>query len=189
MSIIEGREGRMKRFICTVLALFVCAAALASCKREAGAKSTTTTNVTGTTYNGSLVNGLPVYVNGAIPLLPESSLEPFAYQRHFRDIYYTVQLELLCSVSQQDFAAWRQSEIKKAAEEGRGGKEPTEMMLLAFVKHFNVSRAEFDKGVEALIHHWTSIGVANTNELHEIPNADIIYTFDNKIINEYYRRA
>jgi hypothetical protein len=25
-------------------------------------------------------------------------------------------------------------------------------------------------------------------EDHEIPNADIIYTFDNDIINEYYRR-
>jgi hypothetical protein len=33
------------------------------------------------------------------------------------------------------------------------------------------------------------LGIDMTNEENELPNGDIIYTFDNDIINEYYRRA
>jgi hypothetical protein len=144
-----------------------------------------TTQPVATTYNGSLVNGLPVYVDGAIPLVSEDEFEPVRYTRHYRRAYYTVLGEFLGLVPQNDLEKWTTSYVANSSS----NVEPTEMMLVSFVKHFNIPRAEFDKGVEALIHHWTSIGVANTNELHEIPNADIIYTFDNKIINEYYRRA
>jgi hypothetical protein len=183
MSITAGRE-KMKRFICTVLVLFVCAAALASCKREAGAKSTTTTNVTGTTYNGSLVNGLPVYVDGAIPLRADWELELLYKPLLYRNLYYDVSGTFSDLVPNKEYMQWS-TELRKTYDQ----TGPHEMELASFVKHFQIPRATFDKAVQFLINAWTSMGIANTDEMYEIPNADIIYTFDNKIINEYYRRA
>lgn len=70
--------------------------------------------------------------------------------------------------------------------------EPQEMYLVSFVKHFKISREDFEAACEKKRLRFEELHNVNghdiSDEAHEIPNADIIYTFDNEIINEYYRR-
>lgn len=66
------------------------------------------------------------------------------------------------------------------------------MYLVSFVKHFKIPREDFEKCVENIrqTYEWfhDTHGDDISDEIHELPNADIIYTFDNEIINNYYRR-
>lgn len=72
-----------------------------------------------------------------------------------------------------------------------------EMLLVSFVKQFNISKEDFEKANEEwirIINEWGDTPVtppfdtAHEAELCEVPNADVIYTFDNEFIKEYYKR-
>ena len=63
-----------------------------------------------------------------------------------------------------------------------------EMFLVVFVKRYDIKREDFEKVVKRDIEFYLELGWDLTNELAEPPNADIVYTFDNEIINAYYRR-
>jgi len=65
-----------------------------------------------------------------------------------------------------------------------------EMMYVMFIKYFNIPKEEFVIAVEnqRLIHIKWGDDMTTPMESNELPNADIIYTFDNEIINAYYRR-
>ena len=66
------------------------------------------------------------------------------------------------------------------------------MYIISFIKHFNISKDDFKKACEQRKlqnEEWAALHNNDiNNEKLEIPNADIIYTFNNTIINEYYRR-
>jgi len=57
-----------------------------------------------------------------------------------------------------------------------------EMLLALFVKKFNITRAQFDKANK----EWGEFIGENDLTEYEIPNADIIYTFNSKLISDYY---
>lgn len=63
-----------------------------------------------------------------------------------------------------------------------------EMPLVTLIKHFQVPKHVFVAKVEEMREAWLASGDDLSAEINELPNADIIYTFDNEIINEYYRR-
>ena len=63
-----------------------------------------------------------------------------------------------------------------------------EMPLVTLVKHFKVPKHVFVAEVERHRKVDLSLGKDLSEERYELPNADIIYTFDNEIINAYYRR-
>jgi len=64
-----------------------------------------------------------------------------------------------------------------------------EMPLVTLVKHFRVPKHVFVAEVEKNRQiHSTFDGYDPSSETQELPNADIIYTFDNDIINAYYSR-
>jgi len=62
------------------------------------------------------------------------------------------------------------------------------MRLKMFVEYFDISKESF----ELFVNTEKDISLENdeilTNEENELPNPDIIYTFDNEIIDAYYRR-
>ena len=69
------------------------------------------------------------------------------------------------------------------------------MHMAAVIKHFNISREDVERELEAskistLAQPETYNVKANETdkEGRELFNPDIIYTFDNEIINAYYRR-
>ena len=64
-----------------------------------------------------------------------------------------------------------------------------EMPLVTLVKRFQVPKHVFVAEVEKMRKIKSTFdGYDPTAETQEFPNADIIYTFDNDIINAYYRR-
>jgi hypothetical protein len=126
---------------------------------------------------------LPRYVDGSIKLLPQDELEGFReYEMSYRYIYYVVDGFYTDLVPLDEF-----HELMKSYE--GSDHENHEMLLAVTLKHFNVTREKFDEATEKYIAAKQSLGFDITDERYEIPNGDIIYTFDNDIINEYYRRA
>jgi len=63
-----------------------------------------------------------------------------------------------------------------------------EMPLVTLVKYFRVPKHVFVAEVERKREHYTKMGDDLSMEINELPNPDIIYTFDNDIINAYYSR-
>lgn len=127
--------------------------------------------------------GLPVYVPGSIQLMDRKS-DMFDFERKYRQTYYTISgsfIDLLSDEEKVDFYAW----IGEDSKENNYGEYREEMMLVSFVKRYNISREEFDRAVERDISLTSPESLKM--ETREPPNADIIYTFDNEIINEYYR--
>jgi len=69
--------------------------------------------------------------------------------------------------------------------------EPTEMAMVTFIKAYNIPKKAMEEVVQSLIDSCLEEGFGGRdflNEAYEIPNLDIIYTFDNRIIDAYYRR-
>ena len=88
--------------------------------------------------------------------------------------------DLLDEKQLEDFFAWSEQERVRT----NYGRDQDEMFLVSFVKRYNIPREAFDEAVDKFIasnREWV------TEEEYEVPNADIIYTFDNEIINYYYR--
>ena len=67
-------------------------------------------------------------------------------------------------------------------------EEVTEMMLVTLIKADNVPKEKFEEAIRKEAEDRISRGLDLSSEACELPNADIIYTFDNEIINAYYRR-
>lgn len=67
------------------------------------------------------------------------------------------------------------------------------MYTVSFVKYFNIPREVFDKACDEFIERIGYLherdGDDISTESYELPNADIIYTFDNEITNNYYLLA
>jgi len=60
--------------------------------------------------------------------------------------------------------------------------------LMRFVQHFNISREDFDAAIGMLRGFYIEWGWDLADEFNELPNADIIFTFDNDLIRYFYRR-
>jgi len=125
---------------------------------------------------------LPQYTPGDITL--HSSGEQLLFQdlskpMQFRYVFYGVPGKLQALVGMMDSYYWLENEWHRAEDT---------MILMHFVKHFNISREDFDDAIESRRAFSLQMGYDLTDEEHELPNADIIYTFDEDIIRYYYRR-
>ncbi len=132
-------------------------------------------------------SSLPVYQPGSIELVSQEN-DYYNFERKYRHIYYTIYGafdSLLTEEELKDYDEWFD---KKAKEEGYGEFQE-EMFLVSRIKRHNSAQEECDLWVEELKKSNESWRLDMTHEENELPNADIIYTFDNDIINEYYRYA
>lgn len=130
-------------------------------------------------------SNLPEYKPGSIKLEPQDQ-DDYKFTRKYRIIYYQICGEftdLLPEDARQDFMNWADEESKKNGY----GENQNEMLLVSFVKRYNISRTDFDKAVKAYVDARNKTGEDLYSEENEVPNGDIIYTFDNEIINRYYR--
>jgi hypothetical protein len=130
---------------------------------------------------GSSQSPLPTYTPGSIKLEP-GVVSDYDFTPTKRRLYYGIPgpFEALAP----------EGTINELFEKDKDiYTEPQEMLLVTLVKHCNISRQDFDKAVEEYKEMCASAGYDMAHEEAEIPNADIIYTFDNEIINAYYRRA
>lgn len=125
------------------------------------------------------------YQPGSIQLTDQDR-DDYDFNRPYRALYYTIYgvfLELVDDTQRQDLYDW----LEKSSIETNYGETQDEMLLVSLVKRYNISKEEFVKAVDRYI---SNNQISSSYMLHEdveIPNADIIYTFDNEIINHYYR--
>lgn len=125
------------------------------------------------------------YVPGTI-LLDNQDDDDYSFQRSYRALYYSVYgefFELLTEEQLMDSVDW----LEEQSAQMKYGELQEEMLLVSFVKRYKISRKDFDTAVELYISHQGFISATMLHESSEIPNADVIYTFDNEIINYYYR--
>jgi len=149
--------------------------------------TSTSPNETGSlpTTSTTVSPNLPKYVDGTIEILPEDELLlDFPFEMNFRWIYYGLPGAYGDMVPHDEAF----EEFMRPYEE-TNHQEPQVMILAMMIQYFNIPREEFDKAEEIYIDNRISMGMDMTTELYEVPNGDIIYTFDHAIINEYYRRA
>ncbi len=116
----------------------------------------------------------------------------------YRYNYYSIPYQFIELVGEENYTNWYNSLDKS------NFYEIEEMLMVTFIKHFNISKADFDEANVKNADVYKELGVnpiyppyvypdeykdySYNNEAYEIYNADIIYTFDNELINEYYAR-
>jgi len=128
---------------------------------------------------------LPVYTPGLVELNPgeDYCVEDGVYfKRSYRLIYYRIPSPIDDLAGEEGYAFLDETSAQA------GSEELPEMLLVSYVKKFNISKEIFENALIEIKNNYHNAGVDTKNEEYEIPNADIIYTFDNDIINEYYRR-
>lgn len=109
--------------------------------------------------------------------------------RKYRVIYYSVPYQFVLLVGQDKYDEWKTQIADKTTD------DLNEMKIKRFVEYFNISREDFDKAnlefAKVLKGDFDIKLMVNPKdyadqEIEEIYNADIIYTFDDEIINNYY---
>ncbi len=109
--------------------------------------------------------------------------------RKYRDRYYSVPYQFAVLVGTDTFWEW---DSQYDSEEYAANDK---MVIKEFVQYFNISREDFDRAnlefAKVVIKGFGGTPVMNpkdfaNQEIHEIYNSDIIYTFDDTIINDYY---
>lgn len=129
---------------------------------------------------------LTEYRPGSVKLEPQDQDE-FSFERKYRLAYYRIWgyfTECLTEEETADYMQW----VDEYNKSTNYGETQEEMLLVTYIKRYNISRAEFDAAVEKMQAEMpTEDGVIY--EESEVPNGDIIYTFDNEVINRYYRYA
>lgn len=77
--------------------------------------------------------------------------------------------------------------LESIAKSTNGGADMEEMYIVSLIKHFNISRETVQKAYDAYMAYSKLDMSKPISEYREPPNLDIIFTFDNEIINYYYR--
>jgi hypothetical protein len=144
---------------------------------------TTTTLVTTTTVMVA-TKPLPTYKPGSIKLDDGGLFEEFPIEPHYRWVYYGIGGGIHTLVDDEKADEW----IKNFDKQWPNGEERTKMIMAHFLKDFNIPKQVFIDKVNKTKQVWLDGDVDLTQEEWELPNADIIYTFDDEIINNYYRR-
>ncbi len=127
---------------------------------------------------------LPEYVPGSIKL-QDQDMDDYPFERKYRITYYRLWGEfedLLSEEEKKDMETW----FEEFCASTDYGETAEEMLLVSFLKRYQITREEFDAALERYI-AYNEVYVDFNDEEWEIPNGDILYTFDNEIINHYYR--
>jgi len=115
---------------------------------------------------------------GSVDLLDNNYYDD-GVDRLYRLTYYRIPGVISDLVPDDKYMAWADQYFWNKKDEF------TEMPLVTFVKHFDIPREDFERAIAklAILHAENGTG----DEEFEVPNADVIYSFDNETINRYYR--
>ena len=186
--------------VCSLLALLVL---MSACDAKnpsdpmSTTKGTTESTAANTTDNTTMLvvsPTLPVYDPGSIKLIPEEAIredENWPFFPKYRLVYYTIDGVYRDLYDDDRAEEWGKVMKKKHIINGVYA-EADEMDYVTLVKYFQIERVDFEKAIEKQMQNLIELlGMNETNrngEGFELPNADIIYTFNNEKINDYYSR-
>ena len=101
----------------------------------------------------------------------------------YRQCYYDVPYDFVILIGEEEFDGWY-DEIYEF--------NPDKSQIVSFVQYFNISKEDFEKTNLQMAKSFAEFNPTmrpldyENQQTYEIYNADIIYTFDDEIINEYY---
>ena len=101
----------------------------------------------------------------------------------YRQRYNSVPYDFVMLVGEEEFDRWY-DEIYEF--------NPDKSQIVSFVQYFNISKEDFEKTNLQMAKSFAEFNPTmrpldyENQQTYEIYNADIIYTFDDEIINEYY---
>jgi hypothetical protein len=130
---------------------------------------------------------LPEHIPGAVLLNPNvKQLRHWADPpMRSRNAFYFIPQGIVDIVGCDAFWAW--DEMYAQHHRGNWNSE-----LMELVRYFDISREDFDaviKQLRIVYESMASRGIIDINcERFELPNADVIFTFDNDLIRWFYRR-
>jgi len=104
----------------------------------------------------------------------------YGYQRHYRYKYYGLPGYIVELVPIEEYQVWCDNELKPYSE-----TEPTEPHIFSFIKKFDISFEEFEREVKESYLFWRNLK-SFSNEEDELPNPQLLYTFNLERINDYY---
>ena len=181
----------MKKLL-IILTVCILLFGLSSCSGEKSENQTTTSPVTSV----SVENSTDVSENETTELatnIQENISNDVGggdiLQDKYRVRYYNITTEFAKLADSLEVRAWEEKIYEDSPN------ETNEMVMKRFVQDFNISREDFDKANHELAVSFSQelqeAPMMNpkdylNQEIYEVYNADIIYTFDDEIINEYY---
>lgn len=109
--------------------------------------------------------------------------------RKYRNNYYQIPLSFAQLIDSDTYSKW-----EKEYYANNYADNTNVMVMVAFVKEFDISKEDFERANleyakfidEVYSHICLDPQDYADQEMQEIYNTEIIYTFDNDIINEYY---
>jgi hypothetical protein len=137
--------------------------------------------------NISIPKEIPEFIpEGGSGLTAKEAMQEFmfSFEPPYRIRYYEISGFISELVDPNEADLWDES--RRFVE-----NLPEEMAVVSFVKYFQIPKETFKKAAEEEVQRFIDSGLEeylNRLEAFEPYNVDIIYTFDNEIINEYYRR-
>ncbi|MBE6771966.1 MAG: hypothetical protein E7547_07485 [Ruminococcaceae bacterium] len=170
----------MRKLISVILAIVISLSVLcliSACNKETKENLTTTRSSLATELNQQIINNENDVGGGDLSLTK------------YRRIYCNIPRPFSNLVDLFEFQDWYEDVIKNDPNK-------TEIMpMKLFIQEFNISREDFDRANL----EWAKIIIKGfkgkpmmdpqdfaNQETDEVYNADIIYTFDDEIINDYY---
>ena len=130
---------------------------------------------------------LPRHIPGSVTLQPVEDLIIGTSNPLHRRVYYIIDGRMAALVDPDDFRRWSR-EVWEIESDEFGYL----MALMHFVEYFNISREDFEATLEEMRedNEWREqeLGRDLSLETYELPNADIIFTFNPEIISYFYRR-
>ena len=99
--------------------------------------------------------------------------------RRFRPLFYDMPFPFAELVGLDNYLNWQRSRTFEERE--------NESAATGFIRYFGISREDFSRANDELLQIWIDIGVSpQDSSMFEVFNVDVIFTFDNDIINEFF---
>lgn len=125
------------------------------------------------------------YVPGTIELVPQKS-DDFSFERKYRYLFYSYRAKFDSLLSAEQRTDWWEF-LEEERKRNNYGEYREEMVLVTMIKRYNIPKEAFQGVVDYYIQLCRELNQDMLQEEYEIPNVDVIYTFDNEIINRFYR--
>ncbi len=173
----------MKKLITLILILILLVLTVACEKEKETNKTTTNTTETSQNQEASSTSTTHQADNSKKDETKTDNGGGYIESGKYRQRYYNVPYDFIVLVSEEEYEKWY-DEIYEF--------NPDKSQVVSFVQYFNISKEVFEKTNLQMAKSFAEFNPTmrpldyENQQTYEIYNADIIYTFDDEIINEYY---
>ncbi len=181
----------MRRFTSVFFIILFTFFSIVGCEKSYSKKNTTQVSITQKQESTSIINSLEAKDETTTDkeITEDNIGGGEVVQEKYRQCYYRISYQFALLVDSQELKEWKEKVFSEDPN------ETNEMIMKRFILDFDISREQFDKAnleLAKVLYDPSSPPLSMNpkdyinQEMFELYNADIIYTFDDEIINEYY---